>query len=199
MDWLNSAGHLCRMSSCCRVTHCLLLLLGLLAGCQSERLAFQLPSSGSIVRGKHPLASASKSAAQLQPLALATAALDTAAATQKNPMAAATAPVGQGLCQKNRAAARRIYELPFRFVGLRARPQLLQQRQFASMKRHPAQASRPATSNFEPSTLYILAGIALLVFLIAKFPLVMLIILGALLIGGIILLLSLFSGHYAYG
>ena len=163
----------------------LLLLLWLLAGCQSSRPAYYFGHRTAPVPAAPVVVAAPDSTtANLDAPGLPSAAL---------PLRSASALAGP----QRLSTPRRYHHppLPPRQLTAQKRAEnvlrLVQPRQ---PQRHLARQL-----DFDPGPLLLFLLIALVVFLIVKFPLVTLIVLGVLALTALGILISLTTGHWAYG
>ncbi|MCR5888414.1 hypothetical protein LRS06_11680 [Hymenobacter sp. J193] len=175
------------------------IIFGLLAGCRSERVTFRFqPRSEAVVA----YSSCDKNTSILQPADKRK--LQVAVPTTTPQRLAATVHVTSAAAKRNQrltVVARQRRQLT------PASPSLLRETRLKKTHSIAARLQRPlkkfeSSSLLEPSTLYIVGGFTLVVFLVAKFPLVSLIVLGTIVLVGIGFLLSFalsFKGDWPYG
>ncbi|SDY17070.1 hypothetical protein SAMN04488069_10678 [Hymenobacter psychrophilus] len=174
------------------------LVLGLLAGCRSERVAFQFQpatttsftSKSSTPRDENPQTR--------RPVCLSSVSV---AKPTEAPRPVVATPSVTSAAYKRPKYARVLKLLPRLLpTSLVLHPIMGARNRCSAAVRHVKQQSEPSTPLIEPSTLLIIAGAALLMFLIVKFPLVTLLVLGGLLTAGLVYLIIIFSGRgWPYG
>lgn len=163
-----------------------LLLLWLLAGCQSSRPAYYF--------GHRP-APAPEALAAVAPPDSATSGLGapappTAAILPPRSAPALAGPLRLGTPRRHYASP-----LPLRRINSQRHTETaLRRGQPRQPQRHLAQQS-----GFDPGPFVLFLLITLVVFLIVKFPLVTLIVLGVLALTALGILISLTTGHWSFG